>query len=158
MKDMTEKRGPVKRGADREQTTPPGSGKQAVQIIGAAGLIVVLLALSLGAGGFLFQRSQANRNWQYAVELAEQGDWELAIEAYSDALAVWPAAVRQHDTAALAGRGEAYLRAGQYELAIADLDAALGRDPNQLQACLLRLEARLAQEETQAALSEINQS
>jgi tetratricopeptide (TPR) repeat protein/formylglycine-generating enzyme required for sulfatase activity len=139
------------------EKTNSGSRRRLVRKILAGLLVLLFLVIGAGIGGFFYQRFNEDKHLQRAVQLAEQGQWGEAIDAYTAALSVWPAAARRHDAESVLGRGESYLRAGQYASAIADLDAALGHDPDQLRAYQLRGEARLAQAEYQGALAEFNQ-
>ena len=119
-------------------------GRLGVKILVAI-LAIALIAAATGVGGFFYQRSQEEEHVQRAAGLAEEGAWSEALDAYTAALEVWPGAARMHDTESLLGRGECYLREGQYGEAIADLDAAWANDPNQVQVYRLRAEARWAQ-------------
>ncbi len=124
-----------------------------------AGILLILLVCTLAMIiGFAYQQYQETVRFNRAERFAEQQGWSQAIAAYTDALSVWPDVVRKREAEALLGRGEAYLQTGQYQAAIADLDASLGRDPTQFEGYMLRGDARFNQGHYEAALADYNLS
>ncbi len=84
---------------------------------------VVVLAV-LGGGTFLVQNREVKRLEAGRDAIAE-GDWETAVTALNDALAVKPAFLQRHTAEASALRGFAHYQLGDDEAALADSDAAL---------------------------------
>jgi len=96
--------------------------------------VILLLALAAAGAGFYWLRGQEAARYNWATTNFEAGQWEAAIAGYTQVLAIRPDLVRSHDALTYANRGGAYLKQGQFEAALADLEraAALGQDEGQL--------------------------
>ena len=90
----------------------------------ALALSAVVVLVSAGAVGWQWwTQAQRERAGQAAQARLEAGEYQLAVDAYSALLAQGPAEART-----LAGRAQAYEGLGDFDAALADLDAILALD------------------------------
>ena len=98
-----------------------------VLVLAGVGLIVLVSACGDG-----YSRAEVKAN--LGRELAEDGDWNAAIDEYSDAIQLGgPSAP------VLFARGFAYLQVGEYSPAGADFTAAIAVDPGLAEAYRYRI-------------------
>jgi tetratricopeptide (TPR) repeat protein len=105
------------------------------------------------AGFFALQGAEAGR-LEAGQAAVEAGDWEAAVDAFSQALNTQPALVRQQVTEAAALRGLAHYQQGNYGAALADFDAALQLNPNLVDVLAYRSMANYHQNDHEAALAD----
>jgi tetratricopeptide (TPR) repeat protein len=102
-----------------------------VAILLAACLTLLALSAACGDG---YSRAEVKAN--LGRELAEDGDWEGAIDEYSEAIRVG-----EPSAPVLFARGFAYLQVGEYAPAGADFTAAISVDPGLAEAYRYRITA-----------------
>lgn len=124
------------------------------------GVIALAVIGGLGAGArALLQRAStgvADQKLEQAAVLGKQGDFASAIRLTTEVIERQP-----NNLNAYLVRGTAYRRAGEYELAIADLDRAIELDPQNSLAYAQRASARQLRQQraySQEVLADLNRA
>lgn len=135
----------------------PARHCEAIALIGmkeyarAAGRLAELAALNEESSVRAGVLAQAGQAWLL------DGNLERALEAQTQALDAMPVKNRQHANI-LVDRAATYADAGQYDAAVADLDAALAIEPKNSDALAFRASARRHLSHVDAALVDAEQS
>ncbi len=117
-------------------------------------LVVIVLLGLVGTVGGSFVRGAEEGNVVTGRTAVVAGNWVSAIDSLTAALEAKPAFLRQYVTEATALRGTAYYWQGAYEEALADLDASLARNENQVDLYVYRMDSHLQQGALDAALAD----
>ncbi|WP_420632309.1 tetratricopeptide repeat protein [Candidatus Leptofilum sp.] len=113
----------------------------------------VLLILGLLGGAFAVRQTET-RHWEAGQTAVAAGDWETAVTEFSAVINQWPPFLRQHIVEATALRGVAYFQQQEQRPALADFDAALLLDSNQIDIFAYRALVHYDDEEWELALAD----